>query len=75
MAAPALKNLKEVVGDFDIVFQPRRYTELISCHFSLIIFAYFWNLGGQVPPGPNHGAATGTVLLEFPSYEVLVFHS
>ena len=42
MAVPALKNLKEVGGDFDVIFQ----SEGIPCHFSLTIFADFWDLGG-----------------------------
>ena len=43
---PALKNPKEVGGGgFDVIFQSR-YTQPILRHFSLTIFADFWDLGG-----------------------------
>ena len=48
MAAPPLKNPKEVGGDFDVIFNLKVCPKNL-CHVSLTIFADFWDMGGQVP--------------------------
>ena len=58
MAAPALKNAREM-GDFDIICQSKGiYTQLILCHFSLTIFVDFWDFLGKSPSSQLANGAT-----------------